>query len=97
MFRMQSTRARIKRTLDVDASIKRLQIDWVQFDPSRVLQILINLLTNALKFTTSEGNGSVRVILSASVFRPVEVKSGIWYIPSKRAQAVAGHVADNKN
>lgn len=33
----------------VDPSYQDLNIDWVLLDPTRLLQILINLLTNAIK------------------------------------------------
>jgi hypothetical protein len=51
-------------------SFKQLNVDWVKIDPSRVLQVLINLTTNAIKFTTTEETRTIKVILSASREKP---------------------------
>lgn len=50
MFEGELQTADIQMRFVVDASFNRLDVDWVRFDPSRVLQVLINLTTNAIKF-----------------------------------------------
>lgn len=69
----------------VDESYRALGIDWVKFDPSRVLQVLINLTTNAIKFTTTESKRTIVVSIAASKQRPSETEQRIVnYFPTRR-------------
>jgi PAS domain S-box-containing protein len=68
----------------VDDSYKKLGIDWVKFDPSRVLQVLINLTTNAIKFTTTEKKRTITVSLAASTKRFSELNNRmVDYFPTR--------------
>nr|OQO05215.1 hypothetical protein B0A51_18143 [Rachicladosporium sp. CCFEE 5018] len=62
--------ADIQMRFVVDQSYKSMGLDWVRFDPSRVLQVLINLTTNAIKFTTTESKRTITVSIAASNTRP---------------------------
>ena len=74
-----------------DSSYQDLKIDWVRFDPSRVLQVLINLTTNAIKFTTTESKRTIEVTISAYLERPSSLASQVVeYFPSKRDGFSAG-------
>ena len=70
MFEGEVQTADIKMQFKVDDSFTNLGIDWVRLDPSRLLQVLINLTTNAIKFTTSEAKRTIIITLSALLDRP---------------------------
>lgn len=67
----------------VDESYKSLSVDWVRFDPSRVLQVLINLTTNAIKFTTTERKRTITVTLAASREKPNSETGMVNYFPTR--------------
>ncbi|KAL8950424.1 MAG: hypothetical protein Q9222_003539 [Ikaeria aurantiellina] len=85
MFEGEVQTARIKLDFKVDDSLRRLNIQWVRLDPSRLLQVLINLTTNAIKFTTTQAKRIITVTLAASLQKPSQVPSfhQVSYIPSR--------------
>ncbi|ORY14157.1 hypothetical protein BCR34DRAFT_479945 [Clohesyomyces aquaticus] len=83
MFEGEVENAGIEMQFVVTDSFKELDVDWVRLDPSRVLQVLINLTTNAIKFTTTEHNRTIKVILSASRERPAGKAAMVDFFPSR--------------
>jgi PAS domain S-box-containing protein len=65
-------------------SYKQSNIDTVLIDPHRVIQVLINLVANAIKFTKGESLRSLHIVLSALPTEPVSSDSGVRYVPSGR-------------
>jgi signal transduction histidine kinase len=51
MFDAEIKRAEAKLDFIEHHSLSDLNVQWVLLDCSRVLQVLINLVTNAIKFT----------------------------------------------
>ncbi|KAI5784936.1 hypothetical protein FPQ18DRAFT_92661 [Pyronema domesticum] len=73
IFQSELQAKRIRSTLVIENSYKMLDIDWVMADPSRFSQVLVNLLTNAIKFSSpmSTERREITVRLGASKERPL--------------------------
>lgn len=70
MFESEIRTADIEMNFHVDDSLRKLGIDWLMLDRSRLNQVLINLTTNAIKFTTTQEKRLINVTVSASLDRP---------------------------
>ncbi|KAI1385947.1 uncharacterized protein F4822DRAFT_358381 [Hypoxylon trugodes] len=77
----------IRLTVIEDDSLSALGLDWVLLDPSRFLQIVINLVTNAIKFTKKSKVREITVTASALAHRPFESDLGVEFVPQRYAPA----------
>ncbi|KAJ9664672.1 hypothetical protein H2198_000018 [Neophaeococcomyces mojaviensis] len=84
MFEAESQTVDIQLSVQVDKSYRNLKIDYVRLDPTRLSQVLINLMTNAIKFTTTQEKRVIKMHLAASREKPSQEASyNLTYIPSQ--------------
>lgn len=84
MFEGELQTADIALDVRIDRSYHTLGVDWVKMDPTRLSQVLINLMTNAIKFTTTQDKRVIRMHVAASKEKPSqEDRWKLTYIPSR--------------
>ncbi|KAF9692698.1 hypothetical protein EKO04_009188 [Ascochyta lentis] len=83
MFKPEVQAKDINFTFHPDQSVEDLNIDWVLLDPSRLLQITVNLITNAIKFTQAEPQRSISVHVSASSTEPDTYRKDFQFVPTR--------------
>jgi len=70
MNKPELAQADIEGSLNVQASFTDLGIDHFLLDRGRVSQVIINFMTNAIKFTRSSDVRKIQINLGASRIRP---------------------------
>lgn len=86
MYEAEIERADIDAQLVIEPTYEELKVDWVVLDPSRLLQVIINLLTNSIKFTQYAETRKIKICLGASYQEPTGKHHGISFIPSRQSR-----------
>jgi signal transduction histidine kinase len=75
MFHTEAERVGITLEIVADSSIYENNVGQVNLDSGRILQVLINLVSNAIKFTKNEPGPrrQIKVIMGASDVRPLDL------------------------
>lgn len=76
MFEGEARSAGVELEICLEDSCRDLGVETVSLDPTRVLQILINLVTNAIKFTRLGKLRHVTVGLGIALERPLQYAQG---------------------
>ncbi|KAH6866299.1 hypothetical protein BKA58DRAFT_387752 [Alternaria rosae] len=89
MFEGEARAAGVDLRFQLEESCKKIAVDLVSLDPTRVLQILINLITNAIKFTRLEEIREIRVSLGVSLKQPTHSFSVPFSRSSETSEAAS--------
>jgi len=82
VFELELKAANIALSIAEDESLANLSAHWVMLDPKRFLQIIINLVTNAIKFTKKSSEKRITIKASAHEERPASgMLGGVEYVP----------------
>ena len=70
MFEREALAKKIELKLSVGKGYESLQVGWVSGDPVRFAQVLLNLLSNAVRFTENAPTRTIQITLDASIEEP---------------------------
>lgn len=83
MFEVDAQKADVAfKVLTHSSFDKCVETGWAIIDSGRLMQVLINLITNSLKFTQKELTRVVTLTIGASETRPTEQELGVEYVPA---------------
>jgi signal transduction histidine kinase/CheY-like chemotaxis protein len=95
MFDPELQAKQVEVKYEVHASFADLGVEYTMLDPSRILQILINLITNAIKFTAGAPVRTITVSAGVSRNKPLDVDiPGFRYIPPRTLNNTVAHGDD---
>ncbi|TID06285.1 Hybrid signal transduction histidine kinase K [Colletotrichum higginsianum] len=83
MFESELNTHDIKLEFSIDQAYVTHAVDWVRLDPSRLSQVLINLMTNAIKFTQGREKRVITMRMSASKNITEVTEKGVSFFPTR--------------
>ncbi|KAK7748704.1 hypothetical protein SLS53_000726 [Cytospora paraplurivora] len=84
VFQAELKSKRIAFEYALDVSVKDFGVDWVVADLARMKQVLVNLMTNAIKFTARKnGERRITVAMGASIERPTSYPPNVVFFEAK--------------
>ncbi|RMZ71359.1 sensory transduction histidine kinase [Pyrenophora seminiperda CCB06] len=92
-FKLEAAQAGVALVTIPDPSLSKLGVDYIEADPGRIMQVLVNLVVNAIKFTKdATGYKKVTVCIGASAKPPSDVfvdLAMVTQMPSRVNEATA--------